>query len=425
MLSKILATINSNPKESHVMEVITRMQNADMRNIYVEVYKTDITKLSSIVTSIVYLSIKTLLKNWKGFYRVMNQEDMKNDLLQYLKENLDYVISTADGRIIECELNNTIESEKVSVELCCPYRKLNSIFYTGIHPSTNDILNLKPSNYCIPQRYDMTELVNWPFMETNIQFPDFKITRSNIFSSEFKLIKLASHYKPTVNSETMSLKYKQLTKNVESFPNTFILTFMKQLRHKLGLLDCLYPSNVKISILSVLTAFEKDIALCTEEIDTNTEYFCHLSKGYVRYLAMPMDEKKSKMDGLIKYEDQIKLDKNCDNIRLQQIIYPTAKFHLSTFNIMYDTDKKDDGYVFSIAQEMVHNLFQYISFKCCLCLFQCSGANSKRNLEQHLNTVHAVEADWHCPKCKKGFPMQILSSRRWQHECVKKKKKIV
>lgn len=422
MLSKVLGAVSENLNESHVMQIISNLQNADLRNIYFEVYKTDTTKLSNSVTSIVYMCVKTLLRNWKGYYQAMDQEDRKKELLQYLKDNLDYIIETVDGKIIECALNNTVESEKVSVELSCPYRKLNSIFYTSVHPIKHDLVNLQASNYCTPQRYEMTELVNWPFIEINIQFPDFKITRTNIFTSEFKLIKLTSHYKPTVNKDKMALKYKQLTKNIESFPNTFILTFMKQLRHKLGLLDCLYPSNIKISILSVLTAFEKDIALCAQEIDTNTEYFCRLSKGYVRYLGTPVDDKK-KTDGLIKYEDQMKLDKNGENIRLQQIIYPTVKFHLSTFNIMYDIDKKDNNYVFSIAQEMVHNLFQYISFKCCLCLFQCSGTNSKRNLEQHLNTVHALEADWHCPKCKKAFPMQIISSRRWQHECIRKKKK--
>lgn len=482
ILTKFLEEIKTNPKNSHITTVVNSLKNEDLKNIYFEVYHTAITKLSKLISCIIYASIKMLLEKWKGYYRVQDKSNMLKDLLEFLKENLDYVKETVNEKVAECakvttkhekvnsrntldrvnmkakkvcarikpqNVNASTTSEQVNVNiilqgidarttpekenpcttsenvimLMCPYNKLKSAFYSKLHPTENSFIQCNKA----PQKdlkiysyiYKMSELVNWPGIEIKLQLSNFVISRQNMNKTEFKLVSLSPNFTVNIQTESTELKYhKNEGYENDSFPSEFILAFFKQLKREI--LPLPYTNNLKKSVLSILSAFEKDVSLCTEEMDTNTEYFYNLNRyPYVRFLAqVPSHHSRP----LIRHQEQISLDENSENVRLQQVFNPYVKFILSVFHVTYDLDN-NLGYVFSIPRNYIYSLFNFssITFKCCLCDFQCVGLRSNEALKNHLNSVHSVEPDWCCPFCEKGFTMQYLTANRWQHFCEKYK----
>lgn len=356
---------------------------------------------------IITTCIKKLILKYDGFQIEGKPRDqIYDDLKEFLKSNIDYLLSIKQAAINDC----TKPDHDYVLEVNCPYHKLKNIFYTDqSHPGQSLICHTQ----VMPIRtrnLSTLEVLHCPHVAVRIVFPNFEMFRHNAPLSQYKLIHFTPDYRPIVKQRNQRLKYKTPPAGSKtSFYSMFIMEYISHLINTTKACKGINESK-RNDLLTIFKEFNTDLSLCTDEIDIDTEYYSPLAnQSYVRY----MGQRRSEPNCLVSHDNQIKVDaQKC--MRLQEIIYPTVMFAVKKFTVPYS---KNNKYMFQFEDRFLKK-YDWLVFSCVMCDVRFEGFLAKYEMSQHVINQHGIEPDWFCPKCNKTFAATDLSVKRWKHLCL-------
>lgn len=419
VLGELIKRIRHGNEDNYVL-CITELPDERYIDIYSEVFEEDICNRGQLDISIILSCIKKVMINWKHYFGDGDLSSIHGKLIRHITKNVNYLLSLKDQAVQYMEDN---DPDRIIAQVTCPVRKYKTIFYQVINPD-NEIINDKNSVFRDAKAsstfISSKDITNWPNIAVSILFTNFHLVHCNLPQSKFELIKFDADYRPKTQARCTELRYKSLTEDRRTLNTKAVTEYVDHIKQYVRMNPNIRIGK-KVDLLSILTEIKQDIELCTDSIDTDTEYYAPTSKySYARYLGQPDSGEVDQPS--ISVEDQIKIVENKTNIRMKETVNPVTKFIIKKFDVKFellDTNK----YKFAEEEETIPALRNCLTYECLLCSKTFSSMMATEEVGRHIIHTHGPEPDWLCVKCGKSYSTRKLSCERWNHSCPSKKVK--
>lgn len=419
VLGELIKRIRHGGEDNYVV-CITELPDERYIDIYSEVFEEDICKHSQMDISIILSCIKSVMISWKHYFRDKDLPSVQDRLQRHITKNVNHLMTLKDQAIQYMEDK---DPDRIIAQVTCPVRKYKTIFYQVITPD-NEIINDK--NYiCRDAKRSSVfisskDIINWPNIAVSVVFNNFHLVHCNLPHSKFELIKFGTDYRPIAKERCTELRYKSLAEDRRTLNAKVVAEYVDHIKQYVRMNPHIRIGK-KVDLLSILTELKQDMEMCTDTIDTETEYYAPTSKySYVRYLGQPDGGEADQPS--ITVEDQIKVVENKTNIRMKETVSPVTKFNVKKFDVKFEL-LDSNKYKFSAEDETIPALRNCLSYECLLCSKTFSSMTATEEVGKHIVHSHGPEPDWLCVKCGKSYSTRKLSCERWNHTCPSKKNK--
>lgn len=409
-----MAEIYKAIKTFHFPDEVARGKLPVMRinlSLFSEYYNFTKSKETCIEQKIFYECFKKAFSAWEGWVRLSKKsmciEKICYELGLYLDKSVKHINTVVYDQIPIISFSKNSSTSFLNVD--CTYKKLKQFFYhrpevTGKSFSLNGakLYDTVGEDQILPNL-----VINWPNICIKLNLPGFEITHQNFHVDCFNAISLNN----PINLEDYELRIPThddlmcRSSPAVTHPTSQVKKFITDLKRYLKSNDELKNSKNEILHL-LLTEFQRDLNFCGEFIQSKILYnFNVIESPYVRYLGNTGTDVPQ-----ITAEEQLSVEPNTLNVRLQQFVLPMVKFNLLNFHPPLGNFESDP----ILNNAIKGNCLTYL---CTLCNVQYSSILGAYEVCQHLSQEHGLEPDWTCTKCNFSFSNIHLVANRWMHSC--------